>query len=64
MLTSYVISQYLADIGFFTGYFREYTFQGQSGSWQEIPDNNGLNIEVLKMINFLLNKISKYEGKK
>ena len=37
----------LADIGFFTGYFREYTFQGQSGSWQEIPDNNGLNIEVL-----------------
>ena len=37
----------LADVGFFTGYFREYTFQGQSGSWQELPDNNGLNIEVL-----------------
>ena len=37
----------LEDVGFYTGYLREYSYQGQSGSWQEIPDNNGLNIEVL-----------------
>jgi type IV pilus assembly protein PilY1 len=37
----------LATVGFYTGHIREYTFQGQSGSWQEIPDNNGANIEVI-----------------
>lgn len=33
--------------GFYTGHIREYDFQGNSGSWQEIPDNNGANIEVI-----------------
>jgi len=33
--------------GFYTGHIREYTIKGNSGTWEEIPDNNGLNIEVL-----------------
>ena len=33
--------------GFYTGHIREYNIQGNSGTWDEIPDNNGLNIEVL-----------------
>lgn len=37
----------LAKTGFYTGRIREYTTKGNSGSWQEIPDNNGLNIEVI-----------------
>ncbi len=37
----------LATVGFYTGHIREYAFQGNSGSWQEIPDNNGANIEVI-----------------
>jgi type IV pilus assembly protein PilY1 len=34
-------------IGFYTGHVREYAFSGQTGGWQEIPDNNGANIEVI-----------------
>ena len=26
---------------------REYRMKGNSGTWEEIPDNNGLNIEIL-----------------
>ncbi|MBA6362179.1 rRNA (guanine-N1)-methyltransferase [Colwellia sp. BRX8-4] len=37
----------LASVGFYTGHIREYAFQGNSGSWQEIPDNNGANIDVI-----------------
>jgi len=37
----------LATVGFYTGHLREYTFKGNSGSWQEIPDNNGGNINVV-----------------
>ncbi|OUR62611.1 hypothetical protein A9Q74_04050 [Colwellia sp. 39_35_sub15_T18] len=33
--------------GTYTGRIREYTIRGNSGTWEEIPDNNGLNIEVL-----------------
>lgn len=33
--------------GFYTGHIREYSIKGNSGTWEEIPDNNGLNIEVL-----------------
>jgi len=33
--------------GFYTGHIREYSTKGNSGTWEEIPDNNGLNIEVL-----------------
>ncbi len=33
--------------GYYTGHIREYTIKGNSGTWEEIPDNNGLNIEVL-----------------
>jgi len=37
----------LASVGFYTGHIREYAFQGNSGSWQEIPDNNGANIDII-----------------
>jgi type IV pilus assembly protein PilY1 len=37
----------LDSVGFYTGYLREYKYQGNSGAWKEIPDNNGLNIDVL-----------------
>jgi type IV pilus assembly protein PilY1 len=37
----------LAVVGYYTGHIREYAFQGNSGSWQEIPSNNGANIEVI-----------------
>lgn len=31
--------------GFFTGYLRQYGFKGSSGSWQEFPNNSGLNAD-------------------
>ena len=37
----------LAKYGRYTGRLREYTYQGQTGSWEELPSNNGLNIEVI-----------------
>ncbi len=37
----------LDTVGFYTGYIREYDFNGNSGSWQEVPDDNGANIEIL-----------------
>lgn len=37
----------LAKYGHYTGRIREYTYQGQTGSWNEVPSNNGLNIEVI-----------------
>ncbi|MDX2367717.1 MAG: PilC/PilY family type IV pilus protein [Colwellia sp.] len=37
----------LATHGFYTGHIREYGYSGNTGSWKELPENNGLNIEVL-----------------
>ena len=37
----------LEQYGFYTGHIREYRMKGNSGTWEEIPDNNGLNIEIL-----------------
>lgn len=37
----------LATVGFYTGHIREYKFSGNTGTWDEIPDNNGANIEVI-----------------
>ena len=37
----------LAENGFYSGHIREYSFKGASGSWSEIPDNNGANINVI-----------------
>jgi len=37
----------LEETGFYVGHIREYDFKGHSGTWNEIPDNNGANIEVL-----------------
>ncbi len=37
----------LAVTGFYTGHIREYSMKGNTGSWNEIPDNNGANIEVI-----------------
>ncbi len=39
--------RYLNDYGVFTGFFREYTYTGQNGTWQEIPNNNGANITII-----------------
>jgi type IV pilus assembly protein PilY1 len=33
--------------GFYTGHLREYALKGNTGTWNEIPDNNGANIEVI-----------------
>jgi len=37
----------LEKYGFYTGHIREYTYKGHSGSWTEVPSNNGLSIDVL-----------------
>lgn len=37
----------LATLGYYTGRIREYKFQGHSGSWQEIPDNDGSTISII-----------------
>ena len=37
----------LAKKGFYTGHLREFVMKGNSGSWNEIPDNNGANVEVV-----------------
>lgn len=37
----------LAETGFYTGHIREYSIKGNTGSWNEIPDNNGANIEII-----------------
>jgi len=33
--------------GYYIGHVREYAFKGNSGTWNEIPDNNGANIEII-----------------
>jgi type IV pilus assembly protein PilY1 len=38
-----ILNQY----GIYTGRVREYTFQGNSGRWAEIPDKSGSNIKLL-----------------
>ncbi len=38
---------YLNNYGVFTGFFRQYSFSGQNGTWQEVPDNNGANITII-----------------
>jgi len=35
------------EYGYYTGHVREYSFKGNSGSWIELPDNNGANIDVI-----------------
>ncbi|GHG02460.1 pilus assembly protein [Thalassotalea marina] len=37
----------LAINGFYTGRIREYQIKGNNGTWIEIPDNNGANIEII-----------------
>ena len=37
----------LNTVGFYTGHIREYKFQGNSGSWQEVPADDGTDIKVL-----------------
>ncbi|MBA6292432.1 rRNA (guanine-N1)-methyltransferase [Colwellia sp. MB3u-70] len=37
----------LAETGFYTGHVREYDIKGNTGSWNEIPDNNGANVEII-----------------
>ncbi|QBG35342.1 pilus assembly protein [Litorilituus sediminis] len=42
-----VARQSLETYGFYTGHIREYSFRGNTGRWNEIPDNNGANIEII-----------------
>lgn len=37
----------LDTVGFYTGYLREHKYQGATGAWEAMPDNNGLNIDVI-----------------
>ncbi len=37
----------LASVGFYTGRIREYTFEGNSGSWQEVSATTGENITII-----------------
>lgn len=37
----------LNSVGFYTDYFREFKYQGGSGAWKPVPDNNGLNVDVI-----------------
>jgi type IV pilus assembly protein PilY1 len=37
----------LNKVGFYTGRIQEYTFEGSTGSWQEIPDNDGTGITII-----------------
>ena len=47
--------QILATKGFYTGHVREYRMKGNTGTWEEIPDNNGANIEILDCEDDVLN---------
>lgn len=37
----------LNKVGFYTGRIREYTFEGNTGSWQEIPESDGTSISII-----------------
>lgn len=37
----------LETTGFYTGHIREYSLKGNTGTWEELPDNNGANIEII-----------------
>jgi len=53
-----IAKERLDTVGFYTGYIREYRFRGQSGSWQEIPDNNGADIQVVDCMDDITQKRS------
>ncbi|MBE8168136.1 MAG: rRNA (guanine-N1)-methyltransferase [Shewanella sp.] len=42
-----ISKQFLNEYGVFTGFFREYRFAGQNGTWNQLPDTDGTNIDVL-----------------
>ncbi|WP_426360006.1 pilus assembly protein [Pseudocolwellia sp. HL-MZ19] len=37
----------LNKVGFYTGRIREYTFEGNTGSWQEVPESDGSEITII-----------------
>ncbi|RJY10414.1 rRNA (guanine-N1)-methyltransferase [Parashewanella spongiae] len=39
--------QFLNEYGVFTGFFREYRFAGQNGTWDQLPDTDGTSIVAL-----------------
>jgi len=45
----------LATTGMYTGHIRRYKFEGNTGTWKNIPRNNGSNISVLDCENDVLN---------
>jgi type IV pilus assembly protein PilY1 len=52
----------LATNGFYTGHIREYSFKGNSGSWNELPNNNGANITIIDCEDDVLNNININQG--
>ena len=52
----------LKTTGFYTGHIREYTFKGNTGSWNEIPSNNGANITVIDCEDDVLNSDPTNQG--
>ncbi len=52
----------LDEFGYYTGQIREYDFQGNSGRWIEIPDNNGANIDVIDCEDDVLAKDNRNAG--
>jgi len=37
----------LNKVGFYTGRIREYTFEGNTGSWEELPEADGTSISII-----------------
>ena len=37
----------LNKVGFYTGRVKEYTFEGNTGSWQELPESDGTGIKIV-----------------
>ena len=52
----------LDTIGFYTGYIREYKFQGNSGSWQEMNATDGSDIRIIDCADDVTSNINTNSG--
>ncbi|MBL4909761.1 MAG: hypothetical protein JKX78_07020 [Alteromonadaceae bacterium] len=52
----------LDTIGFYTGHIREYKFQGNSGSWQELNNSDGSDIRIVDCGDDVANSININNG--
>ena len=51
-----VSKKYLKNYGMFTGFVREYSFLGESGTWRELPTDSGESISLLDCFDDIENK--------